>query len=209
MPAQAEQLLQRGSSLTGSLLPSIFNVFSQWRLTGSQQMTLLGLSNEKTLYNWKSQPEKAKLTRDLLERASYVLGIYRSLQILLPDQELADRWLTTPNDNRLFNGTAPLDRLLAGRWWTWPGVRNLSRCGAGWLVVDIDALPSSEGGRDCPPGLFPRAIRNRPVERVAGPEDWGCALCRGIADQSQTARRSGRHSPSVHGRPGVMARARL
>ena len=114
MSAQAEQLLQRGSSVTRSLLPAIFNIFSQWRLTGAQQMTLLGLSNEKTLYNWKSQPEKAKLTRDLLERTSYILGIYKSLQILLPDQSLADKWLDTPNDNPLFNGTAPLDRLLAG-----------------------------------------------------------------------------------------------
>ncbi|HEC13799.1 MAG TPA: hypothetical protein ENI80_11255, partial [Acidiferrobacteraceae bacterium] len=73
MTAQAEQLLQRGPEVTGSLLPAIFNIFSQWSLTGGQQMTLLGLGNEKTLYNWKSHPEKAKLTRDLLERASYIL----------------------------------------------------------------------------------------------------------------------------------------
>jgi len=112
---QAEQLLQRGSSVSGSLLPAIFAIFKQWQLTGAQQMTLLGLSNEKTLYNWKSQPAKAKLTRDLLERASYILGIYKSLEVLLPDPKLADQWLATPNDNPLFNGTAPLDRLLAGQ----------------------------------------------------------------------------------------------
>lgn len=115
MIAQAEQLRQRGPGVTCSLLPAIFAIFSQWRLTSAQQMTLLGLGNEKTLYNWKSQPEKARLTRDLLERASYILGIYKSLQILLPDQALADQWLVTPNDNPLFNGTAPLDRLLAGQ----------------------------------------------------------------------------------------------
>ena len=124
MSAQAEQLLQRGSSVARSLLPAIFNIFGQWRLTGAQQMTLLGLSNEKTLYNWKSQPEKAKLTRDLLERTSYILGIYKSLQILLPDQSLADKWLDTPNDNPLFNGTAPLDRLLAGHVVDLAVVRN-------------------------------------------------------------------------------------
>jgi hypothetical protein len=115
MLAQTEQLLQRGSSVSGSLLPAIFAIFKQWQLTGAQQMTLLGLSNEKTLYNWKSQPEKAKLTRDLLERASYILGIYKSLEVLLQDPKLADQWLATPNDNPLFNGTAPLDRLLAGQ----------------------------------------------------------------------------------------------
>lgn len=124
MIAQAEQLLQRGSSVTSSLLPAIFAIFSQWRLIGAQQMTLLGLSNEKTLYNWKSQPEKAKLTRDLLERASYILGIYKSLEVLLPDQALADQWLATPNDNPLFNGTAPVDRLLAGQVTDLAMVRN-------------------------------------------------------------------------------------
>lgn len=124
MKTQTEQLLQRGASVPQSLLPAIFAIFKQWRLTGAQQMTLLGLSNEKTLYNWKNQPDKAKLTRDLLERASYLLGIYKSLQILLPDPALADQWLTTPNDNPLFNGTAPLDRLLAGQVLDLAVVRN-------------------------------------------------------------------------------------
>ena len=115
MPIQAEQLLQRGSAVSGSLLPAIFYIFGRWHLTGTQQMTLLGLSNEKTLYNWKNQPEKANLTRDLLERSSYILGIYKSLQILLPDPEIADQWLSIPNDNPLFNGATPMDRLLAGQ----------------------------------------------------------------------------------------------
>ncbi len=124
MTAQAKQLLQRGPAVPGALLPAIFNIFSRWSLAGSQQMTLLGLNNEKTLYNWKSHPQKARLTRDLLERASYILGIYKSLQILLPDQTLADRWLSTPNDNPLFNGSAPLDRILAGQVTDLALVRN-------------------------------------------------------------------------------------
>ena len=124
MAARAEQLLQRSSSVSNSLLPAIFKIFRQWRLTGAQQMTLLGLTNEKTLYNWKSKPEKAKLTRDLLERTSYILGIYKSLQILLPDEAQTDQWLATANDNPLFNGTAPLDRLLAGQVTDLAVVRN-------------------------------------------------------------------------------------
>ena len=133
MITQAEQLLQRGSSVPGSLLPAIFAIFSQWRLTGTQQMTLLGLSNEKTLYNWKGQPEKAKLTRDLLERTSYILGIYKSLQILFPDRTLADQWLAAPNDNPLFNGMAPLDRLLGGQVVDLAVVRNfLDAERSGW-----------------------------------------------------------------------------
>jgi len=51
MRASFEELLQPYPIEPGSLLPAIFNIFSLWRLTGQQQMTLLGLSNEKTLYN--------------------------------------------------------------------------------------------------------------------------------------------------------------
>lgn len=133
MAVQAEQLLKRGPKVANSLLPAIFAIFSQWNLTGAQQMTLLGLSNEKTFYNWKNRPEKATLTRDLLERASYILGIYKSLQILLPEHALADQWLATPNDNPLFNGMAPLDRLLAGQVVDLAVVRNfLDAERSGW-----------------------------------------------------------------------------
>ena len=78
-------------------------------------MTLLGLSNKRALYNLKSQPDRAKLTRDQLELTSYILGISKSLQVLLPEQSQADRWLVTPNDNPLFSGTKPLNHMLAGQ----------------------------------------------------------------------------------------------
>jgi len=114
MKAEFEKLLQPYSIEPDSLLPAIFNIFALWHLSGHEQMTLLGLSNEKTFYNWKNQPEKAKLTRDFLERASYILGIYRALQILFPDEECSDQWLQTPNDNPLFGGSAPMEKMLGG-----------------------------------------------------------------------------------------------
>lgn len=124
MIAQAEQLLQRDSSVPGALLPAIFNIFSHWRLTGAQQMALLGLGSEETLCSLKSQPDKAKLTRDQLERTSYILGIFNSLLVLLPEQTQADQWLATPNDNPLFKGTKPLDHMLAGQVSDLAVVRN-------------------------------------------------------------------------------------
>ena len=115
MKSTAEKLLGSGAALPQALLPAIFNIFEKWSLSGADQMTLLGLANEKTLYNWKGKPEKAKISPDQLERASYLLGIYKALQILLPDETHADNWLTTPNDNQFFNGMQPLNRMLAGR----------------------------------------------------------------------------------------------
>lgn len=115
MSATAARVAGKGAEVSRVLLPSLFNIFKLWRLNGREQMALLGLTNEKTLYNWKRHPEKAQLTPDLIERASYLLGIYKSLQILFPTKENADRWLTNPNDNALFNGQPPMQRLLAGQ----------------------------------------------------------------------------------------------
>ncbi len=114
MKAEFEKLLQPYSIEPGSLLPAIFNIFALWHLSGHEQMILLGLSNEKTLYNWKGRPDKAKLTRDFLERASYILGIYSALQILFPDKKCSDQWLHSPNDNPMFGGSAPMEKMLGG-----------------------------------------------------------------------------------------------
>ena len=108
------QLTKNQNSISETLLPALFNIFERWGLTGKQQMILLGLTNEKTLYNWKNTPSKAQLSKDLIERASYILGIYKSLEILFENPSLADKWLSSQNDNRLFNGKAPLSRLLSG-----------------------------------------------------------------------------------------------
>ena len=111
---QTEQLLQRGSDLTELLLPAIFNIFGLWCLTDVQQMNLLGLGDKKILHNWMNNPEQVELSEGQLKRVSYILGIYKSLQVLFPDPVLADQWLSTPNDNPLFNSKTPMDRLLLG-----------------------------------------------------------------------------------------------
>ncbi|MAK43119.1 MAG: hypothetical protein CMN80_03060 [Spongiibacter sp.] len=106
--------IQQNPRTGAVVLPVVFSIFDKWGLTGSEKMTLLGLVNERTLYNWIGQPGKASLTPDAIERISYILGIFKALEILLPDPDIADRWLSTPNDNSFFNGTAPKERMLAG-----------------------------------------------------------------------------------------------
>lgn len=99
----------------GVILPGIFRMLGEeWGLNNEQQMRLLGLSSRQTLANWKKSPAAATLSRDLQERLSYLLGIYKSLRILFPDAELGRRWLFSPNDNKAFGGEAPMTRLLHG-----------------------------------------------------------------------------------------------
>ncbi len=85
-----------------------------WGLTVDEQLRLLGSPPRSTFFAWRKQPDKAALTRDTLERLSNLLGIYKSLQILLPEPDAADAWVRQPNTATLFGGRSALDRMLAG-----------------------------------------------------------------------------------------------
>jgi hypothetical protein len=75
-------------------------------------MTLLGSPPRSTFFKWKK--EGGNLSNDTIERISYVLGIYKALNILFPDPAVADAWIKKPNINSTFNGASALKRMLAG-----------------------------------------------------------------------------------------------
>jgi hypothetical protein len=85
-----------------------------WGLTVDEQLKLLGQPPRSTYFAWRKQPDKASVSRDTLERLSNILGIYKSLQILLPDAAAADAWVRQPNSAGPFGGGTAMDRMLAG-----------------------------------------------------------------------------------------------
>ena len=85
-----------------------------WGLSVDEQLALLGQPPRSTYFAWRKHPDKAVLPRDTLERLSNLLGIYKSLQILLPDATAADAWVRQPNRAAPFGGGTALARLLAG-----------------------------------------------------------------------------------------------
>ncbi|WP_310446367.1 MbcA/ParS/Xre antitoxin family protein [Thiobacillus sp.] len=95
-------------------LRAFFNIARDWGLNTDAQMVLLGTPGRSTFFKWKSAPETADLKRDTLERLSYIMGIYKALQILLPDTTAADAWVKKPNTAPLFGGQSALDRMLGG-----------------------------------------------------------------------------------------------
>lgn len=100
--------------LSAPALKAFFRIAELWQLSLEDQMTLLGLTNRSTLFNWRRDPE-VTLGKDTLERISYVLGIYKALQILLPDEKAADTWVKQPNTAPLFGGKTALARMLSGQ----------------------------------------------------------------------------------------------
>lgn len=99
---------------SGPALRAFFRIAMLWRLSVEEQMTLLGLTARSTFFRWKKNPDTI-LPKDTLERISYILGIYRALQLLLPDQQAADGWVRRPNTVPLFGGRSALDRMLSGQ----------------------------------------------------------------------------------------------
>ncbi|KDM65294.1 MbcA/ParS/Xre antitoxin family protein [Acidiphilium sp. JA12-A1] len=100
--------------LSGPALRTFFRIAELWGLSVDDQMALLGVTARSTFFKWKKDAN-AILPKDTLERISYVLGIYKALQILLPDERAADTWVKRANTAPLFGGRSALDRMLSGQ----------------------------------------------------------------------------------------------
>lgn len=101
--------------LSGPALRAFFEVARLWELDTEAQMSLLGITAASTFYKWKRAPAETTLPKDTLERISYVLGIYKALQILLPNERAADEWVRRPNASPLFGGRSALERMQSGQ----------------------------------------------------------------------------------------------
>ena len=95
-------------------LRTAFRILDAWGLSNKEQMKLLGNPPRSTFYRWK-RGENVALSKDTLERLSYIFGIYSALQVLLPKPEAADAWIKKPNTAPLFGGRAALERMLSGQ----------------------------------------------------------------------------------------------
>ena len=87
MATATEQRLANDASKTaGAALRTFFNIVRHWGLSTEQAMTLLGCDKRtrSTYFKWKHDPDSARLPKEKLERLSYIFGIYKDLQVLLP-----------------------------------------------------------------------------------------------------------------------------
>ena len=109
-PGTAQPPAATPADLGGAGLRAFFNLAKVWKLSESQQLNLLGLTVRSTLFAWKRKAAQGpvKLGPDTLERLGQLVGIWKALGILFPQNEVADQWLHRPNDNFPFMGEAPL-----------------------------------------------------------------------------------------------------
>ena len=115
-------------------IPAAMEAFSNladlWELTTDDQIRLLGSPGRSTFFKWKKSG--GNLPKDTVERISHLLGIFKALQILIPDEAQADGWIRRPQQVLQKPNSA-------GRHARWTVLQHLSskavsRCPTRWLT---------------------------------------------------------------------------
>ena len=101
--------------LSASALKAFFNIMARWRVRDEQARALLGSVSNGPFYEMKRKPDKPDrvLDPDRLTRVSYLVGIFKALNIL-HSEKLADSWVQLPNTNPIFAGDTPLAFMIKG-----------------------------------------------------------------------------------------------
>jgi hypothetical protein len=131
MPAISHRQPEVSTTLEGPALRAFFRIAEEWGLRVAEQRKLLGDPPESTFFRWKRQRDGA-IGRDTLERISYLLGIWKNLQILFPDAERANAWVRRPNEALPFGGITALERMLSGNVADLYEVRRYLDAQRGW-----------------------------------------------------------------------------
>jgi hypothetical protein len=99
--------------LSPSALKAFFRIVDHWGMRDEDARQLLGGVTNGPYYEMKKSPDSRVLDADTLLRISYLIGIFKALNIL-HGRKLADEWIRLPNTNRIFGGATPLAYLLKG-----------------------------------------------------------------------------------------------
>ena len=109
--------------LSSDAVRAFFNIMARWEIRDDDARRLLGGISNGAYYALKKGGDRA-LDEDKLRRISYLVGIFKALNILY-SEGLADRWMQLPNKNRIFGGMTPHAYLMQGGLPAFATVRKL------------------------------------------------------------------------------------
>ena len=105
--------LEERRRLSPAAARAFLRIVSHWQIRDDEARALLGGMSHGSYYQLKQKPGARAFEEDRLRRISYLVGIFKALNILY-SEKLADRWIQLPNSNPLFAGKSPLDIMLTG-----------------------------------------------------------------------------------------------
>jgi hypothetical protein len=90
---------------------AVLRLFQRWALKDDQAATLLGDLSTKTISRWR-KGELGRVSRDLADRMSNLLGVHKALRIVYSDPQRGYDWIR--RENSAFGGASALDVMLGG-----------------------------------------------------------------------------------------------
>ena len=90
---------------------AIINLFSKWRVKDADAAIILGGISTKTLQRWRDG-DYGRVTRDLADRMSNLLGIHKALRIIFSDPQRGYDWMSAQTST--FGDQTALDVLRRG-----------------------------------------------------------------------------------------------
>jgi hypothetical protein len=109
--------------LSPAAVRTFFNIMTRWGIRDEDARMLLGGMSNGPFYELKKNPDRV-LDTDRLTRISYLIGVFKALNILYSDK-LADKWVQLPNRNPVFGGQTPLAYMMKGGQSAMQTVRRL------------------------------------------------------------------------------------
>ena len=108
-PAAVSESLQAGAGLR-----TFARIADRWKLSAADAMAILGMESRSTYYELLKRARASKevkgLSRDQLDRLSYLLGIYEAIRMLFPhSEESRNEWVSHANTAPIFGGRSPVE----------------------------------------------------------------------------------------------------
>lgn len=104
--------MEERKRLSPAALRAFFNIMDRWEIRDDDARQLMGGISSGAYYEFKKKPNRI-LDQDRLQRISYLIGIFKALNILYGTR-LADKWIQLANTNPLFTGRTPLAYMMQG-----------------------------------------------------------------------------------------------
>jgi uncharacterized protein (DUF2384 family) len=108
--SQRQEELDR---LSPAAIRAFIRLVDLWELSEDEALYIIGEPGRSTYYRWKKM-KTGHLSKDQLDRVSYLLGIFKSLEYLFPHhKESANQWIKKPNNAPFLGGQSALEFILA------------------------------------------------------------------------------------------------
>ncbi|SEG88320.1 MbcA/ParS/Xre antitoxin family protein [Marinobacterium lutimaris] len=111
VPAAAQLTQKQGHAA----LRAVLNILEKWGCTKEEKKAVLGIEADSTFFKYQKDPTTAKVSRDTMERLSYLLNIHAALRILFSESDSVYGWVKKPNNHPFYAGRSALDVMKQGR----------------------------------------------------------------------------------------------